>query len=215
MKYKIIVCVVPHNNGELIIEAAKQSGATGATVMMGKGTASSSVLGMLGFGDSSKDVVLIVIEAEKVSDVLKNIMEVTQDKKKFGVVFTLDAGTFIKAGHLTNENEGETIMDKENEYQMINIIVNKGYAEEAMAAARKAGAGGGTVIGARGTAKEGDAKFFGMEIVPEKEMLMILVPTEKKDDIINAIKKLECFSKAGSGIVFCNGAGDFTLLGKN
>ena len=71
MKYKIIVCVVPHNNGELIIESAKQAGATGATVMMGKGTASSSVLGMLGFGDSSKDVVLIVIEAEKVSDVLK------------------------------------------------------------------------------------------------------------------------------------------------
>ena len=95
------------------------------------------------------------------------------------------------------------------------VQYSAGYAEEAMAAARKAGAGGGTVIGARGTPKEGDAKFFGMEIVPEKEMLMILVPTEKKDDIINAIKKLECFSKAGSGIVFCNGAGDFTLLGKN
>mgnify|MGYP003485714509 CR=1 FL=1 len=31
----------------------------------------------------------------------------------------------------------------------------------------------------------------------------------------NAIKNVECFSKAGSGIVFCNGAGDFTLLGKN
>ena len=71
-------------------------------------------------------------------------------------------------------------MSAENNYQMINVIVNKGYAEDAMAAARKAGAGGGTIIGARGTAKEGDAAFFGMKIVPEKEMLMILVPAEKK-----------------------------------
>lgn len=99
-------------------------------------------------------------------------------------------------------------------YEMINVIVNKGYAEDAMAAARKAGAGGGTIINARGTAKEGDAKFFGMEIVPEKEMLMILVPAEKKDAIIAAIKELPCLSKAGSGIVFCNEAENFTLLGK-
>ena len=99
-------------------------------------------------------------------------------------------------------------------YQMINVIVNKGYAEDAMAAARKAGAGGGTIIGARGTAKEGDAAFFGMKIVPEKEMLMILVPSEKKDDIVAAITALPCFAQAGSGIVFCNEAQDFTVLGK-
>ena len=99
-------------------------------------------------------------------------------------------------------------------YQMINVIVNKGYAEDAMAAARKAGAGGGTIIGARGTAKEGDAAFFGMKIVPEKEMLMILVPSDKKEAIVQAITELPCFAEAGSGIVFCNEAQDFTLLGK-
>ena len=105
-------------------------------------------------------------------------------------------------------------MKNEKNYQMINIIVNKGYAEDAMAAARKAGAGGGTIIGARGTAKEGDAAFFGMKIVPEKEMLMILVPAEKKNDIVSAITELPCFAEAGSGIIFCNEAQDFTLLGK-
>ena len=105
-------------------------------------------------------------------------------------------------------------MSTENNYQMINVIVNKGYAEDAMAAARKAGAGGGTIIGARGTAKEGDAAFFGMKIVPEKEMLMILVPDEKKSAIVEAITALPCFAEAGSGIIFCNEAQDFTVLGK-
>ena len=100
------------------------------------------------------------------------------------------------------------------EYEMINVIVNKGYAEDAMAAARKAGAGGGTIIGARGTAKEGDATFFGVEIVPEKEMLMILVPADKKEAIVSAVSDLPCFQKAGSGIIFCQAARNFTLLGK-
>ena len=83
-----------------------------------------------------------------------------------------------------------------------------------MAAARKAGAGGGTILSARGTAKEGDAKFFGMEIVPEKEMLMILVPSAKKTEILDAVKSLPCFEKAGSGIIFSNEVESFSVLGK-
>ena len=139
-------------------------------------------------------------------------------------MFTLNTAGFIRAGHLNEKSDenadgqisskGEEAMKNENNYQMINIIVNKGYAEDAMAAARKAGAGGGTIIGARGTAKEGDAAFFGMKIVPEKEMLMILVPAEKKAAIVEAITALPCFAEAGSGIIFCNEAQDFTLLGK-
>ena len=65
-----------------------------------------------------------------------------------------------------------------------------------------------------GTAREGDAKFFGVEIVPEKEMLMILAPADKAAQIADAIKGLECFSKGGSGIIYTTNAQDFSLLGK-
>ncbi len=102
----------------------------------------------------------------------------------------------------------------EKSYQVIHVIVNKGYAEDVMAAARKAGAGGGTVLSARGTAKEGDAKFFGSDIVPEKDMLIILVTREQKESIMNAIKELPCLQKSGAGIVYCIEAEDFTVLGK-
>jgi nitrogen regulatory protein PII len=145
----------------------------------------------------------------------------TSNKKEhFGILFTLDVCDFHKSGSVsqTVKNQSSNIQGENmatSTHQMINVIVNKGYAEDAMAAARKAGAGGGTIIGARGTAKEGDAQFFGMNIVPEKDMLMILVPTEKKDDIIKAISELPCLSEAGSGIIFCNNANDFTLLGKS
>lgn len=217
MGYKLLISIVPHDSGELIADAAKSAGAAGGTITMGRGTASNGVLQLLGLGDTSKDIVYIIIKDNLKTAVYDAILQASEKKSHFGVMFTLNTSDFIRAGHLdekSDESKGEEIMKNENSYQMINIIVNKGYAEDAMAAARKAGAGGGTIIGARGTAKEGDAAFFGMKIVPEKEMLMILVPSEKKADIVSAITGLPCFAEAGSGIIFCNEAQDFTVLGK-
>lgn len=219
MSYKLLIGIVPHNSGELIADAAKSAGAGGGTIAMGRGTASNGVLQLLGLGDTSKDIVYIIIKNSIKQAVYDAIIKASEKKAHFGVMFTLDTPGFIRAGHLaesdvSEKSEGEETMKAENNYQMINVIVNKGYAEDAMAAARKAGAGGGTIIGARGTAKEGDAAFFGMKIVPEKEMLMILVPTDKKAAIVDAITALPCFAEAGSGIIFCNEAQDFTVLGK-
>lgn len=217
MDYKLIVSIVPHECGDFISNAAKTGGAGGGSIMMGRGTAENSILQLLGLGDTSKEIVYNVCSAEKKDAIVKAIVEASEEKKShFGVLFTIDVGSFLKAGpekHISNADiKGESTM--ESSYQMINIIVTKGYAEDAMAAARKAGARGGTIISARGTAKEDDAAFFGMKIVPEKDMLIILAPTEQKDDIVKAITDLPCFSEPGSGIVFCNEAKDFTLLGK-
>lgn len=219
MSYKLLIGIVPHNSGELIADAAKSAGAGGGTIAMGRGTASNGVLQLLGLGDTSKDIVYIIIKNSIKQAVYDAIIKASEKKAHFGVMFTLDTPGFIRAGYLaesdvSEKSEGEETMKSENNYQMINVIINKGYAEDAMAAARKAGAGGGTIIGARGTAKEGDAAFFGMKIVPEKEMLMILVPAEKKSAIVEAITALPCFAEAGSGIIFCNEAQDFTVLGK-
>ncbi|MCQ2591162.1 MAG: transcriptional regulator [Treponema sp.] len=232
MSQKLIVCIVPRDSGGFINNVAVSAGALGGTILMGRGTASSNILQLLGFGDSAKDIYLGVVSESIASKVKNAIIDASKDKKSpFGVLFTVDVGQLLKAGSMNNifeqgENADMSIIDKNDmeetklentdseKYEMINIIVNKGYAEDAMAAARKAGASGGTIINARGTAKEGDAKFFGMDIVPEKEMLLIVVPESKKNDIVSAVSGLECFSKAGSGIIFCNQANDFTVMGK-
>ena len=213
--HKLIISIVPHNSGEIITNAAKLAGSRGGTILMGRGTAENSIIQLLGLGDKSKDIVYILVEEEICQNVLYKIKESTQNKKNFGIVFTIDINNFLRSGSIKNlENENLGVEKMNDSYEMINVIVNKGYAEDAMAAARKAGAGGGTIINARGTAKEGDAKFLGIEIVPEKEMLLILVPKDKKDEIIKAISDLPCLNKAGSGILFTNSANNFTVLGK-
>ena len=215
--FKLIVSIVPHNSGELVTNVARQAGANGGTIFMGRGTAQNNIIQLLGLGDTSKDIVFILVEDKDLKNVVCKIVEECSKKKShFGVLFTLDVSAFFKSGNVggnENFNNGDDSMT--NSYQMINIIVNKGYAEDAMAAAREAGAKGGTILAAHGTAREGDAKFFGVEIVPEKDMLLILVPKSESEKIVSAIQNLECLKKAGSGITFCTEAHNFTVLGKN
>ena len=105
-------------------------------------------------------------------------------------------------------------MEQNRSHELITVIVNRGYADDAMAAARKAGASGGTAINARGTAREDDEKFFGMHIVPEKELLLIVVDQNNKQAVLDAIRTLDCLSEPGSGIAYSAPVSDFTLLGK-
>ena len=45
-------------------------------------------------------------------------------------------------------------------------------------------------------------------------MLMIVTEHEKKEAVLEAIRTLPCLAEPGSGIAFCAGVDDFTLLGK-
>ena len=63
--------------------------------------------------------------------------------------------------------------------ELIIAICNKGHTEDVMECARGAGAGGGTVLHAKGTAgSEYAEKFFGLSLVDEKEIIYIV---SKKD----------------------------------
>ena len=91
---------------------------------------------------------------------------------------------------------------KTNDYEVIFAIVNSGFAEEAMEVARANGARGGTIINARGVAREDAAAFFGITVHAEKEMLMMVVEKTIRDDILNALYKEMGMGKKAQGIAF-------------
>ena len=92
-------------------------------------------------------------------------------------------------------------MTTEN-HEVIFAIVNAGFAEEAMNVARSQGARGGTILNARGVAREKEATFFGITIHPEKEILMLVVEKTIRDQILNALYKEMGMSKKAQGIAF-------------
>ena len=90
----------------------------------------------------------------------------------------------------------------ENRHELVVCIVNAGFSQNVMEAARTAGAHGGTIIRARGTANPEAEEFFNISIQPDKEMLMILVPTAIKDEVLKAVYKVNGLDKQAQGIVF-------------
>ena len=91
-------------------------------------------------------------------------------------------------------------MDKQ--YETIFCIVNSGYSDLVMDAARACGASGGTVIHARGTAHKEAEKLFDIVVHPEKEIVMILVDKSIKENILHALYKTVGLSTPGQGIAF-------------
>ena len=89
-----------------------------------------------------------------------------------------------------------------NNHEVIFVICNAGYAEEAMDIAREQGVRGGTILNARGVAKEKEAAFFGITIQAEKEILMMVVEKEIKDKVLNAMYKQMGMTKRAQSIAF-------------
>ena len=87
-------------------------------------------------------------------------------------------------------------------HEVIFAIVNAGFADEAMDVARKNGARGGTILNARGVAREKEAAFFGISIHAEKEILMLVVEKDIRDNILNALYKEMGMDKKAQGIAF-------------
>ncbi len=91
---------------------------------------------------------------------------------------------------------------KTDSHEVIFAIVNSGFAEEAMDVAREQGARGGTILNARGVAKEEAAAFFGITLHEEKEVLMLVVERAIRDQVLTALYKQMGMAKKARGIVF-------------
>ncbi len=87
-------------------------------------------------------------------------------------------------------------------HDVIFCIVNNGYSETVMETAKSFGAGGGTVIHARGTANGEAERLYKITVQPEKEIVMILVNSEIKDNILHALYRSVGLNTPGQGIAF-------------
>lgn len=103
---------------------------------------------------------------------------------------------------------------KTDKHEVIFVIVNSGYAEEAMDVAREQGVRGGTILNARGVAKEAEATFFGITIHAEKEILMMVVDKAIRDNVLNAMYTRMGLDKKAQGIAFALPVSDVAGLVK-
>ena len=91
---------------------------------------------------------------------------------------------------------------KTNDHEVVFAIVNSGFAEDVMDIAREQGVRGGTILNARGVVKEEAAAFFGITLHQDKEILMMVVEKNIRDNVLNAIYKQMGMAKKAKGIAF-------------
>ena len=75
----------------------------------------------------------------------------------------------------------------DRKFSLITAIVNQGYSDDVMNAARSAGARGGTVIHSRRIAEEIATERMGLGVQEERELILIAAPDEDKVKIMQAI----------------------------
>ncbi len=194
IKGKMLFAIVNKGEAGKVMDAIRSRGAYGGTVLNAHGTAPTSILSMLGLGDSKKEVLLSMLNDRIEKDCVDSLRGI----KCKGVVALLG-------------EKGEN--DMKEDLVMIQVICENGYADDIMDAARKEGAKGGTVIKGHGTAKADDTKFFGYPITAEKEVLVIVEEKTKAERIIASIDSLPFLKQKGKAVIFSLPVSHFSTIG--
>lgn len=165
-----------------------------SVITVGYGTASSEVLDYFGLDGSEKSVLFHFVTDTVWKDVKRQLrLKMKIDLPGTGIAFLIplsSIGGKKALDYLTCGQEfvkGEESVLKDTKYELLVAIANQGYTELIMDAARKVHASGGTVIHAKGTGSQLAEKFMGVSLVPEKEMVFIVVRKDRKNDIMRSI----------------------------
>lgn len=170
---------------------------------VGRGTAPSEIMDILGIGTTERDILLTFIPKQFADDILVKLRkELKLGTKNSGIAFTIPltgANNFVvkRLSEVSKEYASTHKIRKvenkmtEAKFSMVAAIVDQGHSEEVMNAARGVGARGGTVIHGHQIGDETAVNFWGISLEDEKDIVMIVTDDEHKLPIMQAISK-EC-----------------------
>ena len=205
---KYLIAITKREYAEQYLEFFNRQGVKGVLSKLCKGTATDNILDYFSLEKTEKVMFETVVKDEQIGELVKGLMlEMNINAVGNGIALFIPLDGLGGVSSLkyftgqTSVEKKENVMEKETKSVLIVAVVDKGNTNLVMDSARSAGASGGTVVKAKGTGAE-IAKFFGVSISEEKEMIYIVAQREKRDDIMRAI-----IEKAGSntdahGVVF-------------
>lgn len=214
----LLVTIVSRNQGSYYTDIFSKHGAALSTTLFAHSMPPIDIMTLLGSESTTrKDMVFTIIRKNDLKDyfdIIDKRFKVSKASK--GIAFTIplsSVSSIVTYKYLADYNKEERTMNKNEEdniqeedkteykYELIMAIVNKGLTDLVMEAARKKGARGGTISVARGTGNSEMAKYYGVVIQPEKEIVYIVVKKEIKDDVMKAIYDEAGLDSKGQGII--------------
>lgn len=181
-------------------------------ILNAQGTVSSEIMDMLGLDGIDKRILLSMMPKSFAGEMLTKLQKKLHlGMPNTGIAFTVTmsggSGRIIQLLETMQSGENQTLSERnesemsESEYSIIVTIVNQGFSENVMDAARPMGASGGTVFHSRRIGSEEAMKFWKISIQQEREVVLILARKDDKLPIMQAISK-ECgMQSKANGIV--------------
>ncbi|MDR3310367.1 MAG: hypothetical protein LBS90_03325 [Oscillospiraceae bacterium] len=193
---KLLAVIIPLSDSARFEELLNEKNARHTVLVNALGTASSEFIDVLGLSGTEKTLFVCAVAKPNVPPLLTAVTERFELRKPGrGIAFVLPASAMnavlaesVAAGAGETVNGGEYTMSEER-FELILAIIKQGYSDKLMNAARGAGARGGTVFHARGTASVGDEKFHGISVQPEKEIVSIIAPKAIRRAIMDALSE--------------------------
>ena len=174
------------------------------------GTASSEVLDILGLGSQEKRLLICALQKPVADAMLLKLHKALKiGTVNSGIAYTIPINGASKlafrmlAGLSEEETERKaTRAMSEKKNAMIAAVVNLGYSEDVMVAARAAGAGGGTVLHSRSVVDDSALPHVGTGLAEEKDIVLIVANSETKLAIMQAISEKCGIHSEAKGIVY-------------
>ena len=165
--------------------------------LLGHGTATKNVLDLLGLSAREYHIIMTIADRERTERLIDEARRnLYIDAPGQGIIVATPIKSVGGGKTLANLNGGrptEGAPDINYNYEIVLVIANEGHTDTVMEAAREAGARGGTVLHGKGTGSQESAKFFGVSIASEKEVIMIVAKSSEKAGIMKAV-----INKAGT-----------------
>lgn len=206
---ELVVSVVDVSKGEKVLHVYRDGYALIDFVCMAHGTARTEMLDLLGIGETAKVIVMCLMNREGARALLDRLgRELEMRYPGRGIAFSIPiTGIGVRWHKLLTqtepEEEGHSVNkpEKAGGLDVVAVVMDRGYTNLAMDAARKAGARGGTVIAARGIAEDEVKRFFGIEIQAEREIVFLVVKSEERQAVMTALMKAVGMKTRSHGLV--------------
>ncbi len=193
MELYYVIAITDHDRGEAMNALYRAAGLRGILSMPGRGTATSEHLAIYGLDATEKYVISAVGNGSEAEGLIKSAKrKLFIDIPGNGVMLTVPLKSVAGGktlAYLTDEQKTGGAPRMDFEHELIIVILNEGYSDFVMDAARAAGAGGGTVLHAKGTGGTRGEKFFSVSLADEKDMIYIIAHKDEKAAIMRSINE--------------------------
>ncbi len=161
---------------------------------LGRGTATKSQLLFHKLRETEKAIVTAVVTGDSMRRLMRDAeRKLCIDIPGNGVMMAVPMKSVSGGKSLAFLTDGQELGGScpvmNFKYELIVVILNEGFADSVMDAARSAGATGGTILHAKGTGGRGSGRFLGVSLAEEKDMIYILATSGKKSQIMQAVNR--------------------------